>query len=360
MKLVDTRPVAIAEIFDRNRLRPIDPAWAEALAQQIAETGGLRTPVEVRALKPNGFALIAGGHRLAAAKLLGWDEVPAQIYEATADEARLREVDENLIRHELNPLDRGAFLLERKALYLKLHPETAQHVAGGKARHGVSSSDIVSFAANTAEKLGWNAKTIERAVSIAANLSAESKARLAGTGLARNQAELLALAKLGPSEQARALDVFFDAAAGLPNLRAAIAKLADRPVKETDHAARLTTTWMHADADARKAFLAFLKHWQGGPARLGWRLEEIPAPKPDLVDQAGSALAFALLVSDEDVQVAKNRGWADCQDNVPRTANPYTGARRADQQLAAAWLEGWDEAAVDDQGDTQEEEEQAA
>lgn len=340
MKLIDTRPVPLAEIFDRNRLRPIDPAWADALAQQILETGGLRTPIEVRALKPSGFALIAGGHRLAAAKLLGWDSIQAQIYEASADEARLREVDENLIRHELNPLDRGAFLLERKALYLKMYPATAQHVIGGHAKaNKVSASEIVSFAADTAEKLGLTSRTIELAISIAANLSPESKARVAGTPLARNQADLLALAKLGPKEQAAALDAYFGRD-DFKNLRAAIATLGDRPAREPDHAAKLVTAWMHADKAAKIAFLRFICREAVG---LGWRLEEIPAPKADATGQATPETA-----TEEDVAAARVDGYGAYQDEAPRTDNPYGGATRRDQQLAAAWLEGWDEAAAED------------
>lgn len=351
MKLIDTRPVPLAEIFDRNRLRPIDPTWADALAQQITETGGLRTPIEVRALKPNGFALIAGGHRLAAARLLGWDDIPAQIFEATADEARLREVDENLIRHELNPLDRGAFLLERKGLYLKLHPQTAQHVAGGKARQGVSASEIVSFAGDTAEKLGLTSRTIELAISIAANLSPESKARVAGTGLARNQAELLALAKLGPTEQAAALDMFFGGASDVPNLRSAIAKLSDKAVRKPDQATKMTTAWVHADAKERAAFLAFIRAYQGGLEKLGWRLEEVPAAK------AGAATEQETPETATEAEIAAARvdGYGAYQDEVLRTDNPYSGSTRRDQQLAAAWLEGWDEAAAEDADDIQKE-----
>lgn len=356
MNLIDTRPVPLAEIFDRNRLRPIDSAWADALAQQILETGGLRTPIEVRALKPNGFALIAGGHRLAAAKLLGWDSIPAQIYEATADEARLREVDENLIRHELNPLDRGAFLLERKALYLKMHPETAQHAAGGhaKARGGVSASEIVSFAGDTAEKLGLSSRTIELAISIAANLSPESKARVAGTSLTRNQADLLALAKLGPKEQAAALDAYFGRD-DFKNLRAAIATLGDRPARAPDHAAKLVTAWMHADKAAKIAFLRFVAR---DARALGWRLEEIPAPKADAAEQ-GAGNATPETATEEEVAAARVDGYGAYQDEAPRTENPYGGATRRDQQLAAAWLEGWDGAALED-GEGVQEEEQAA
>jgi hypothetical protein len=54
-----------------------------------------------------------------------------------------------LCRAELSPADRAAQTARRKAIYLELHPETAQHVAGGLARQG-AADDNLSFAAATA------------------------------------------------------------------------------------------------------------------------------------------------------------------------------------------------------------------
>jgi hypothetical protein len=49
----------------------------------------------------------------------------------------------------------------RKPLYEKLHPETRAKVAGGKARQG-RASDKLSFAKDTAKKIGKSHKTVER------------------------------------------------------------------------------------------------------------------------------------------------------------------------------------------------------
>lgn len=349
MDSLGKRRIKIADILVENRLRAVDPAWVDALATNIRESGGLKVAIEVRELtggpgQPPAYALIAGGHRLAAAQALGWDEIDAEVFACTADEARLREIDENLMRHELKPLDRAEFMFQRKQLHLKMFPQSAQHVAGGKARQGGSASDIVSFAADTAERLGWNAKTIERAVAIAANLTAASKERIRGTDVAQSQADLLALAKLGPKEQAAALDAYF-ARDDFKHLRAAIATLGDRPARAPDYAAKLVTTWMHADKAAKIAFLRFICREAGN---LGWRLEEIPAPKADAKGQVTPETA-----TEEEVAAARVDGYGAYQDEAPRTDNPHGGATRRDQQLAAAWLEGWDGAALEDGEDVQ-------
>lgn len=59
----------------------------------------------------NGLKLVVGGHRLHGADILGWDEIPAILIEATDDEARQIEIDENLARKELTALERAEFLL---------------------------------------------------------------------------------------------------------------------------------------------------------------------------------------------------------------------------------------------------------
>ena len=59
-------------------------------------------------------------------------------------------IDENLYRNELSPAERATQTARRKVIYLELHPETAQYVAGGKARQNTASENF-SFAESTAK-----------------------------------------------------------------------------------------------------------------------------------------------------------------------------------------------------------------
>jgi hypothetical protein len=84
----------------------------------------------------------------------------------SADQARVAEIDENLIRADLTPSERAVHHAERKALYLKLHPETKHGGAPGKAGGGKKAKDakLVSFVKDTAKKTGKAKRTIARDV----------------------------------------------------------------------------------------------------------------------------------------------------------------------------------------------------
>jgi ParB family chromosome partitioning protein len=99
------------------------------LAASIA-TVGLLHPLTVT---PDG-RLVAGLHRLAAVKALGWTRVPVIVIDADAMSREIATLDENLVRHELSVLDRAEALRRRKLLYEALHPETRRGVAGGHAK----------------------------------------------------------------------------------------------------------------------------------------------------------------------------------------------------------------------------------
>lgn len=64
-------------------------------------------------------------------------------------------IDENRCRAELSPSERAAQTARRKAIYLELHPETAEHVAGGKGNATAANfAAVPAFATATAEATG--------------------------------------------------------------------------------------------------------------------------------------------------------------------------------------------------------------
>lgn len=178
-RLVQTGPVPVAEVDDSKRLRPVSEAGVESLIASVAELGVMKDPVHVRRVKSGALVLIAGGHRLEAARRLGWEEIEAKVWtDVTDDWARLMEIDDNLAGAEMNALDTAVFLAERKRVYEKLHPETKHGVAGAIARW--DASDIVSFASATAEKFGVSRRHIERLVAAGTKLGTDEVRQLRG------------------------------------------------------------------------------------------------------------------------------------------------------------------------------------
>jgi ParB family chromosome partitioning protein len=207
------KTIATSLIDDTDRLRPVNADWAATIAASI-EMKGLDTPICVRPVEGERFALVAGGHRLAAIRLLGWDELNVGdhvvVREMSELEARLAEIDENLIRHELTPLDRALFLQERKRVYEEMHPEAK---AGGdrkskvqKLKDEIKSQSLrldlpARFTAEAAARVGLSERTVQLALELAQALSPAAIAALRGTALEKNQSALLALAKEAPAEQ---------------------------------------------------------------------------------------------------------------------------------------------------------------
>ncbi len=202
-KFVGHHNVYLEKITVPERLRSVSADHVATIVESVKQCGEILNPIIVGAEKleenPDqvSFFLIAGAHRFEAAKQAGLERIPSQVWEdITPEEARLIEIDENLIRHELNPLDRAVFLSERKDVYEKMHPETKNGAQGSRSGQ-TNENDTMSFSNDTAERTGLGKRTIERAVKIAKGIPVELRKRIIGTELAQNQKELLELAKIG-------------------------------------------------------------------------------------------------------------------------------------------------------------------
>lgn len=79
--LMKSTPIALAAIYVPSKLRKeLDPAKAEALAEDILENG-LKSPIQVRRDKDR-YVLVTGLHRLEAARILGEKTIGALIVAA--------------------------------------------------------------------------------------------------------------------------------------------------------------------------------------------------------------------------------------------------------------------------------------
>lgn len=189
-------PVDQIEMGDR--LRPVSKAGVEAIKASVGVLGVIKDAIHVRKIKRNDkIVLIAGGHRLTAARELEHPTIKVVCWDCNDDFARLMEIDDNLAGAELTPLDTAVFLAERKRVYEKLHPEAKQ---GGDRRSANFQTDIVSvrsFAAATAEKFGLTDRHVRRMVSAGSVLTGGDAHRLRSSGRPVTLNDLTEIAKIG-------------------------------------------------------------------------------------------------------------------------------------------------------------------
>ncbi|NVN45169.1 ParB N-terminal domain-containing protein, partial [Asaia siamensis] len=202
---MNVQEIAIELIDMGDRLRSIDTDYVSFLAASIEEHG-LRQPIELRKIGRSGkYALISGGHRLNAVISLGHEAIMAHVVVANDLQARLLEIDENLFRRELSPLDRATFLARRKEVYEELHPE-AKHGGDRKSDQVDKLGHLIpSFSEVTAEKLGVSERTVRRAVLLFQGIAPDVRHQIAHTWLADSGSQLDALAKLTPDLQRKVL-----------------------------------------------------------------------------------------------------------------------------------------------------------
>ncbi len=167
--------MAIERILVGDRVRPLRQPTVDIYAEAMAARGELDQAITVRPLSdPVGIRdhrLVAGGHRLAAAEQIGWSDIEVVVkHYASDDAARLAQIDENLQREELTPLDRAIFLAERKGVWEEIHPGPNGAATVGRRRPEATKRQSLpfGFSREAAEAIGLSERTIRDAVLVAA------------------------------------------------------------------------------------------------------------------------------------------------------------------------------------------------
>lgn len=191
--------IPISQIKVSEGRREADQEAVQELMDSISKVG-LLNPITV----DQEYTLIAGLHRLEAAKLLGWTEIECTVSSLEGLLAELAEVDENVVRKGLSAVEYSDLLLRRKEIYEMLHPETKN---GGdrkseKIRIAKCNSDPAKpFIQDTAEKLGVHPTTVARQIQTAKNLTTEAKDIIRDTGTKITKKDALKLSRLEPEQQ---------------------------------------------------------------------------------------------------------------------------------------------------------------
>ena len=205
-KEVRTILIRIEKIIISPNRREANPDYVRELADSIAELGMMNAITIGR-----DFVLIAGLHRLEAAKLLSWTEIECNILDLDGLLAELAEIDENFVRNDIPTVDHNDMVLRRKEIYEALHPSTKN---GGDRRSAkaveenrsakCTSDPHKSFTQDTADKMGVDASTVRRQVQAAKNTTEEAKKILRDSGTNISQKDALALSRMEPEQQKEA------------------------------------------------------------------------------------------------------------------------------------------------------------
>ena len=199
--------VPLALLRDSAQPRDIVQANVDMLRSSIEQVGLIQpirvrpAGVIVRGLGEQGFQIVAGHHRVAAARALGWTEIDAIVDTAEHLQAELMEIDENLCRAELTASQRAQAIRRRKQIWEALHPAEIQvgQLVPPEIGYGKPPPQRQKFASETAAISGESKRDVNRHLARAEAIGDDLE-RVTGTSLDKG-VELDALAKLPEPER---------------------------------------------------------------------------------------------------------------------------------------------------------------
>lgn len=233
----------IIEVAERHRA--LDNPACDRLAASMKEIG-LRQPISIRVVdmmviegkEVEGVpVLVAGRHRLEAAKRLGWSHIDCIEVDDDQLRAELWEIDENLMRAELSPAQQAEHLARRKEVWEALQSS------------GKTFPTKEGFSSQTAKATGETKRNVNLQIARAEALGPDIKL-VAGTSLDKG-VELDALAKMTPEQRA-------------PVIERAVAG-------ETVSARHVVVASQDVDEEM---FAAFLKVWNRSPEHIRQRIRD--------------------------------------------------------------------------------------
>jgi ParB/RepB/Spo0J family partition protein len=243
-----------------NPLRPLIDDEVKRLVLSMQQIG-MMNPITVRYHEnipssdncDDSYELIAGRHRLAAARSLGWEEIDAIEIECSDVDAKLWEIAENLHRAELTKLQHD----EQVALWIKLTNEknndaaqVAPHRKAGQQPGGVRAAS---------RDLGIDRDVANRAIKVA-SLSDEAKDAAREHGLDDNRTALLEAAR--ETEPAAQVAKIIERATRMPAPSAAKAHIDASNTNDSDDGQAVPigsashASNSHADPDDDDEFIA--------------------------------------------------------------------------------------------------------
>ena len=203
---VETTFVDGIQVGARHRL--INPERVAALAESMKEIG-LQTPITVHAPDDDTHLLVAGLHRLEAAKKLGWETIPVFFVTMNDIDREMWEISENLHRAGLTKEERDE--------HIRRYAELLEKRRAAGDRQGAQTADPVkcrghkqdrSVATQIAAEVGISRDTVKRALNPTPPVSRPVVEVMTDDEIAHSQFE--ALCRLWNKSSPKARELFKD------------------------------------------------------------------------------------------------------------------------------------------------------
>jgi len=279
---MNLQKVALSHLVASAQPRTLVTQEVDKLALSIKEVGliqpiTVKSSVVLHGIAEQGWQIVAGHHRVAACRALGWMEIDALVIDDTSHlQTELIEIDENLCRAELTAAQRTAFSKRRKQIWEALHPENNSGTTCPTIRE--TAGRPKAFAAATADATGQDKRTTNRAIARADAIGDEALAKVVNTSL-DSGVELDALAKMDAPERTQLIE---RAAAG----EKVSARHPDAPVKPSSAPARSLPIRLFAAAQHLVKSLGY--------SSVADLVADIKAIEPTLTPAEGDTLGSAL------------------------------------------------------------------
>lgn len=227
--MMEITRIALSHVQRQSSARDINTSAVSGIAASMKEIGQL-TPIFVRAanipikgvMEP-GYLLIAGNHRVEAARQLGWTDIDARVVAGESLEAELIEIDENLCRAELTASQRAQAIKRRRQIWEALHPNSGNSFSTIPADEPRGRGRPPEFASETAAAAGMTKQAINQHLARADALGDDLE-RITGTSLDKG-VEMDALKAMPEPERKELID---RAAAG-EKVSARVSQKSDTP-----------------------------------------------------------------------------------------------------------------------------------
>lgn len=179
---LNTIVVPVEMIVTGERVRKLNQKSTEELSLSLGEFG-LMQPIHIRYTKmlvDKGRAkrvplLVAGAHRLQAAKLLGWPQIECIEVDDDDVSAKMWEISENLKRKELSKTERDKCVREYAVLLQEQRLQSRHDVAFESSRADGRGHRRKGVSAEIAEQLGMAKRTVDRARSKTSSTGSDTR-----------------------------------------------------------------------------------------------------------------------------------------------------------------------------------------